>query len=120
MANVLIMENEPGIVMVLEMALSEAGHQVSSVADGQAGIDLLLGGEIPDVVLLDLNMPGLDERGVLAKMQQSPELCQIPVVLMTGDMLDDDALPPRQQYAAILRKPFDIWELVRQVELLCD
>ncbi len=118
MARVLIMEDEPGIAMILSMVLSEEGHQVTSVDDGQQGLQTMQSGALPDVVFVDLHMPVMDGRTVLERMHESSVLRRIPTVLMTGAGTSSPLLPPRSHYAAILTKPFDIWEIVRQVRKL--
>jgi two-component system response regulator (stage 0 sporulation protein F) len=118
MARVLIMEDEPGIKMVLEMVLREEGHQVTAVEDGQRGLQALESGTPPDVVFVDLHMPIVDGQTVLERMQSSPLLRGIPAVLMTGDGASSPLLPPRSHYAAILSKPFDIWDVVQQARRL--
>ncbi len=85
MARVLVIEDNELVRAVLQLKLREAGHDVRSAADGPSGIASVKDAW-PDVVVLDLSMPGMDGREVL---QQLRSTCPgVPVFLFTvyGDM----------------------------------
>ena len=70
----------------------------------------------PDVILLDVEMPRLDGHGVLAALQRSPELADIPVVFLTARTTTEDVVEGLRLGAHdYLRKPFEAAELLARV-----
>lgn len=84
MPRVLVVEDDPAIGRVLRHGLSGAGYVVLVATDGAAGLSLAVQ-EHPDVVLLDLGLPDLDGRRVLAMLRA---VSQVPVIVITAQ--DDD------------------------------
>src|SRR2546423_6529692 len=95
---VLLVEDDPGDVLMTQEAFEE--HKVRNrlhvVNDGVEAIAFLRreGGYAeatrPDLILLDLNLPRRDGPEVLAEIQNDPDLCQIPVVVLTTPQADED------------------------------
>ena len=82
---VLYVDDEPDIREVGSMALELDGSmEVSSAASGPEALSMLEGGLRPDVILLDVMMPGMDGPAVLAELKKRPELAQIPVIFITA------------------------------------
>jgi two-component system, OmpR family, response regulator len=82
---VLYVDDEPDIREVGAMALELDGSmEVSTASAGPEALALLEGGLRPDVILLDVMMPGMDGPGVLAELKKRPELAQIPVIFITA------------------------------------
>jgi DNA-binding response OmpR family regulator len=82
-ARVLIVEDEPHILLSLEVLLHRAGYETVSAADGREGLDLIRRAH-PDVVLLDIMMPGLNGYEVCRAVKSDPELRSIPVIILTA------------------------------------
>lgn len=112
----LIVEDEPAIAMVLEGLLSDEGHDVEVRLDGPSGLERLLQSPRPDLVLVDLFMPGTGGREVVATMRANRRLAATPVILITGAVPNPGAFPPAESYQALVRKPFDVEEVLRTVE----
>ena len=83
MTMVLVVEDEPRIRDVLVDTLLDAGFDVADAADGTDAIQMMAE-RVPDVVLLDIMMPGLDGFQVMQQMKENPETESIPVVLLTA------------------------------------
>lgn len=113
MARVLVIEDEPGIAMVLRIALSDEGYEVITASDGLAGLKMLSSPPLPDVVFVDLNMPGLSGRSVVEIMHDAPGLRDIPVIILSGCIPDSPYFPPQGTYNALIPKPFDLHDLIR-------
>jgi CheY-like chemotaxis protein len=90
-------------------------HRLAVVNDGNAALAYLRGEEPygeaprPDLVLLDLNLPGRDGREVLSEIKSDKELAHIPVVVLTTSAAEEDILRSYQLHAnAFVSKPVDL------------
>jgi len=82
---VLYVDDEPDIREVGAMALEIDGSiEVTPASSGPEALELLQSGLRPDVILLDVMMPGMDGPAVLAELQKRPELAKIPVIFITA------------------------------------
>ncbi len=82
-ARVLVVDDQPLNVKVLEAKLSSEYYDVSTAADGAAAMEMI--GEVkPDIVLLDVMMPGLDGFAVCRRIKADPALAHIPVIMVTA------------------------------------
>ena len=112
MKKILIVDDEPAIVDMLEDLLSEAGYEFRTAMDGKAAI-LEADAYRPDLVLLDVSLPEGGGGGVFKNLRQSPSTRDVPVIFLS-------ALAPaeiRQMVAAdahsiVHRKPFKQKELL--------
>lgn len=74
----------------------------------------------PDLVLLDLNLPGIDGREILAAIKSDPDLQLIPVVVLTTSDADSDIREAyRLQANSYLRKPVDLDEFIELADAVC-
>jgi diguanylate cyclase (GGDEF)-like protein len=114
-AVVLIVDDSIVVRALLEDELAHQGATVISAEDGASALALLAGSQ-PDVVLLDVEMPGLDGFAVLAAIREHPLWCDLPVVFLTGrDRTTDLVDGLRRGATDYLRKPFDALEMVARV-----
>ena len=82
---VLYVDDEPDIREVGAMALELDGSmEVTTASSGPEALALLEGGLRPDVILLDVMMPGMDGPAALNELKKRPELAQIPVIFITA------------------------------------
>ena len=116
MTRVLLVEDNEADVVLLQEALREGGVDLDlSVAlDGeQAMADLRGADELPDFVLLDLNLPRKDGREVLAEMKSDPALSEVPVIVLTTSQSPSDvAFAYRNHANAYVRKPNGLDQLI--------
>lgn len=116
MSKILVIDDDFGLRRTLETALKLFGYEVSVVETGKDGIDRVREWR-PDLVLCDVNMPGMDGREVLKILRNDPNLTNLQIVLMTGDQL---ANPQREGMNLgaddYLPKPFEIAQLKTCVE----
>ena len=82
-AKVLVVDDEPDAVEFVRAVLEEAGYEVISASDGEAGLATARA-ESPDVVILDVQMPGKDGFTVFAEMAKDEALGSVPVIMLTG------------------------------------
>lgn len=113
--DILLVEDNPGDVLLTEEALSasDAGHTLRVFGTGQAALDELeqniLTGELPDLVLLDLNLPGMSGHDVLATIKGNPQLDELPVVMMTTSTADADVRRSYKLHASsYVAKPIEL------------
>jgi PAS domain S-box-containing protein len=99
---VLVIEDDPGARDLLSRFLTKEGYRVETAGGGEAGIRLAR--ELhPDVITLDVMMPGLDGWAVLSELKADPELADIPVVMLT--IVDNKNLGYALGAADYLTKP---------------
>ena len=109
---ILVVDDQPSIRAILEMALSEAGADVWCVPDGPSAITLLETAN-PELILLDLAMPGMNGWQVLEALSGKPRTAGIPVVLETSAQdFPSFQRARRHGVAAFLSKPFRLAEVV--------
>ncbi len=102
---VLVVDDDQNIRDFVELALEDEGYEVLTAVDGSAVT--LAHAQPPDVILLDLMMPGMDGQEVSQRLRADPATAEIPIVLMSAhDRLDAIAaqLPVQDR----LPKPFDL------------
>lgn len=110
----LVVEDDPPIRAVLVEVLSDEGYQVQAVTDGTQALDALRCW-IPDLILTDLMMPGMDGWTFRERLRRlDPPINRVPIVVVSGvtDLKEQArALGAR----AAIAKPFDLDEVVRTV-----
>jgi CheY-like chemotaxis protein len=109
---VVVVDDNQALRENLAECLEAEGHVVSQAADGQDALALLARAERPDVVVLDLIMPGLSGREVAAALRRDPGLRDLRLVLMTGREAAGGGWP---EFDAVLEKPFGLDELLAVV-----
>jgi two-component system chemotaxis sensor kinase CheA len=107
--NVLIVEDDSFNVHLLSALLKKiADVEITSTDDGREAIEILESGEHAiDVILLDLHMPKMEGRDVLATIRQQSKYNHIPIIIISVDGLDEDELLKMGADDFVL-KPFDI------------
>jgi CheY-like chemotaxis protein len=111
---VLVVDDNEALRENLAECLAGEGYEVAAAPDGSAALDLLSAHPVPDVVLMDLAMPGLDGRELAQAIRASPRLSGLRLVLITGH--GDVELAPQLPVDVVLRKPFGIRELLEAME----
>jgi CheY-like chemotaxis protein len=126
--SVLLVEDDPGDVVLIREAFEDnkVHNTLHVVSDGVEAMAFLRNeGEHaaaprPDLVLLDLNLPRMDGREVLAEVKADPDLRTIPVVVLTTSEAEEDVLRSYDLHAnAYVTKPVDFErfiEVVRQID----
>jgi CheY-like chemotaxis protein len=129
MINVLLVEDDPGDVLITKEAFAEnkVRNQLSVVNDGVNALQFLRreGGYAdaprPDLILLDLNLPRMDGHEVLAKIKSDSDLQRIPVVVLTTSDAEEDVLRSYDLHAnAYVTKPVDFERFLRVVRQIDD
>jgi CheY-like chemotaxis protein len=115
-AKILLIDDDENITQVLGKYLRKHGYDVTSVNSGREGIRVA-SALLPDLVVCDLDMPGMDGYEVLASLRQDPRLTEIPVVFLTGRAAPDQIRQGMNLGADdYLTKPVDLNNLLRAIE----
>jgi len=103
---ILAVDDEPNMRRLLEIMLRQAGHQALQAADGREALEILRG-EGADLVVSDLNMPGMDGLKLLATMRE--EGMDTPLIIVTAQGEVESAVAAMKLGAAdYLQRPFDL------------
>ncbi|HVY19337.1 MAG TPA: response regulator [Bauldia sp.] len=125
---ILLVEDNPAEVRLTREGLKEAriANTLNAVMDGQSAIEYLQrrgkyqNAVRPDLVLLDLNLPGLDGRSVLKHIKEDPQLKIIPVVIITSSEAESDIIKSYEAHAnCFISKPIDFegfTKVIRSIE----
>lgn len=114
---VLVIDDELSYRNAIRRVLFSAGYQLDFAADGfQAGVKIF--STKPDLITLDLSMPGLDGFEVLKFIREQPELAAVRIIVISG--LEQTELEKARQLGAdaVLAKPFENEQLLQQVQQL--
>src|SRR5207244_1326689 len=114
---ILYVDDEPDIRLIVEMALRlKAEFEVHGADSGQEALDLLRNGLKPDLILVDVMMPGLTGPDLLARVRENPDTKDLPVVFVTARARQQDVEQYIQQGAqGVITKPFDPMTLPDQL-----
>ncbi|MFO8008615.1 MAG: response regulator [Candidatus Brocadiia bacterium] len=80
---VLVVDDEPDAVEFVRAVMEEAGYEVVSASNGSDGLAAAQA-EAPDLVVLDVQMPGMDGFTVFGKLRKTTGLQEVPVIMLTG------------------------------------
>jgi CheY-like chemotaxis protein len=122
--NVLLVEDDPGDALLVREALAddERVDEISVASDGVYALEQLNDSErpLPDLILLDLNLPRMDGRELLAEIKREPKFAPIPVVVLTTSDAEADVLRSYELHAnAFVTKPRDLnrfLNVVREID----
>lgn len=112
MTRVLVIDDDPGIRRLISYALADEGYTVDEAAEGKAALELV-SAQHPDIILLDMKMPGIDG-WEFAKLYRERYARQAPIIVLTAaqDAARRSADIDAQAYVS---KPFELDDLVARV-----
>jgi CheY-like chemotaxis protein len=118
MGRVLVVDDEPDVLLLCRLNLQQRGHELLEAADGSTALQLARDRQ-PDVIVLDLMMPGMTGYDVLETLQRDEETSHIPVLVLTAKSLRADRDRSHGLGAsAFMTKPFLPSDLCEMVESL--
>jgi len=114
-AEILVIEDNPQNLELVEFLLEEAQVKVRCAEDAEAARAQLSAGR-PDLILMDMQLPGIDGLSLVAEIKQDPELATIPIVALTAHAMRGD----RERFLAggcdgYIAKPINVATFVQQV-----
>lgn len=126
---ILLVEDSPSDIDLTREALEDTRvhNNLSVVTDGVEALEFLrhegqyADAPHPDLILLDLNLPGMDGREVLAEIKRDPRLLRIPVVVVTSSEAERDVARSYDLHAnCYVTKPVDLTQFVQVVRSIED
>jgi two-component system phosphate regulon response regulator PhoB len=118
MQRILIVEDEQDIADLIGFNLQRAGYEVLKAHDGLTGTDVALR-ERPDLIVLDLMLPGRDGYGVFRELRRDSRTAAIPVIMLTARAQTEDRIQGLEAGADdYLTKPFSPKELMLRVQAI--
>lgn len=117
---VVLIEDDPDLRRVVQLTLQfGAAWTVETAADGRAGIEMVKR-VMPDLVLVDLMMPGMDEYEVCRRLVSDAATARIPIVLLTARQNLDPERVRASGARGVITKPFDLDALAPAILRLCQ
>src|ERR1700742_3338288 len=126
--DVLLIEDDPGDELITREAFehNKIKNTLHVAHDGEEGLDFLYrrggfeGAPRPDLILLDLNLPKYDGRQLLERIKSDPDLCHIPVVVLTTSSAEEDILRSyKLDRKSVVNKPVGFEQfanVIRQID----
>ena len=119
-AKILTVDDEVGIVKIIQINLERAGYQVDTAFNGADALKLLLTNRY-DLLISDVMMPQMDGMELLQHVRQDPEMADLPVILLTAKSTDKDITGGYVSGSDLyLTKPFNPQELLVWVRRILD
>jgi len=127
--NILLVEDNPGDVRLTQEVLKEGKIQnvLNVVIDGEEALEYLhkegkfAAAELPDIILLDLNLPKIDGREVLEHIKKDPDLKRIPVIVLTTSDAQNDIIKMYDNHAnCYITKPVDFGQFINVIKSIED
>ena len=116
MATILVVDDEPDVVEIVRFRLEKDGHILISAADGPTGLVTAFTRH-PDLVILDVMMPGIDGFEVLNRLKNDARTSRTPVILLTAKAdFSSIAKGWNMDVDNYITKPFDVNELATIVK----
>ncbi len=117
---ILVVDDEPNIALSLNYLMERAGYSVRIAADGEEAIEAVKEA-LPDLILLDVNMPKMNGYEVCELVRANPQWKHIPIVMLTAKGRDIE----REKGLAVgadeyITKPFSTQEVVEKVRVILE
>ncbi len=115
---VMVVDDDPEVRDLCDMLLERAGYVRTLAASGEEAVSLLEQCT-PSLMVLDLNMPGMDGWSVAALVRKHERTARIPILVMTGLTQNVENAARRAGATAFVLKPIDAKRFVKEVKRLC-
>ena len=116
MATILVIEDDAATMRLNTLVLQRAGHTVLCAFDAETGLTLARTGQ-PDLILMDMLLPGMDGLAATALLKTDPATAAIPIIALTANLTQDDEKKAVEAGCdAYIAKPFRQQELHATIE----
>lgn len=117
-SRILVVEDQNDVAQLIEVVLEGEGHTVAVARDGAQGLMMARDWK-PDLILMDIMLPGVDGGTLIARLRQEAETAQLPIIAMSASRTLRDRTSELEA-DALLSKPFDVDALLVQVGFLLE
>ena len=115
---VLLVVDEENIRMLIRFNLEKAGYEVLEAADGKEALGMAQK-SLPDIIILDLMLPGMDGLEVCRNLKQAPQTAALPIIMLTAKSSEYDTVVGLDSGADdYIPKPFRMMELISRIRAL--
>ncbi len=115
---VLVVDDEDNIIELIRLGLRYEGFQVEVASDGEQGITVAQR-ENPDLIILDVMMPGIDGLEVCRRLRDNPTTRDVPILMLTAkDEVGDRIMGLKTGADDYVTKPFDFYELLERIRAI--
>lgn len=115
-ARILVVEDQEDVAQLIDVVLKGEGYTVAIARDGANGLMLSRDWQ-PDLILMDIMLPGVDGGTLISRLRREPETVDLPIIAMSASRTLRDRTPELEA-DALLSKPFDVDALLVQVQFL--
>jgi len=117
-AKILVIDDEPAVTAIIDEILQDAGYEVTCLNGSQFWMDVFNEFQ-PDLILLDIMMPGEDGYAVCSQLKADPSTASVPVIFLTGKGANDDGGRGFRSGAEMfIKKPFSCDRLLGIVDIV--
>lgn len=115
-SKIIVADDDRIVRRIVVAKLSGLGYEVREAEDGQEALDLLEGGDVPDLLITDSLMPRLNGLELVRSIRKSPDLSTLPVIMLTSRQSERDIIEGLESgLDDYVTKPFSPDELVARV-----
>lgn len=118
MAQILVAEDDELTRFLLKVSLEQNGHEVTAAANGREALKQALDRK-PDVLVLDLMMPGINGTEVIRQLRSMPEYSDLRIIVVTGTA-NPQSIPEAALADRLLQKPVAIEELLTHIRQMLE
>ncbi|HEU0163841.1 MAG TPA: response regulator [Thermomicrobiales bacterium] len=117
-SRILIVEDQADVAQLIEVVLVGEGHTVAVAPDGAQGLMMARDWE-PDLILMDIMLPGVDGGTLISRLRREKDTAGLPIIAMSASRTLRDRTAELEA-DALLSKPFDVDALLVQVQFLLE
>jgi two-component system phosphate regulon response regulator PhoB len=110
---ILVVDDDLPILLLMRNVLKEFGFEARTANSGAAALDAVRE-QIPDLVLLDKNLPGMSGTEIINVLRSDGGLGQVPILILSGEPVSRDEIASLGAAGAVM-KPFDVMDLVERI-----
>src|SRR5947207_1958547 len=118
MARVLVVDDDPDLLTLVELQLRHHGHDVATANGGEQALQYVDEHGSPDVAVLDVAMPGMNGFELLETLRHRPETAELPAIFLSARVSPRDIDQGRSLDALYLTKPYVMHTLLQAIDKL--
>jgi len=117
---VMVVDDDREITTLLSLMLAENGYSSVTASNGRTALEYLEKCPRPSLILTDYSMPFLDGCEFVKTLSTHPRYKDIPIVIITGSLIEDSKLPDTSNFKGIIKKPFTLATILETVSFFAS